>query len=193
MTKKKTHPNCNKGQLIEAQATTLECLIEENGLLVPLFSEPSGPMLYKDVANFETMTIKPLLPDPYESAMVEVKESSVEGANEGLFARKSVEPNTILAFYNGIRKLPKTTFTPPDWVGGAYRIFDPTREKGSLDIPEEYRSLENYCASLAHKTNHSFLPSGEFDEFEHPRHSWLHAPLHKFKLSKLPRSFAKGS
>ena len=33
----------------------------------------------------------------------------------------------------------------------------------------DFRSLTNYCASLAHKTNHSFIPNCEFGEFHHPR------------------------
>ena len=33
----------------------------------------------------------------------------------------------------------------------------------------EYISSANYCASLAHKTNHSFLPNAEFVAFDHPR------------------------
>ena len=34
------------------------------------------------------MTSQPLVPDPYETAMVEVRQSSVPGAEEGLFARQ---------------------------------------------------------------------------------------------------------
>ena len=51
----------------------------------------------------------------------------------------------------------------------AYKIFDPTNKNGTVDIPEEFRSLESYSASLAHKTNHSFIPNCEFNEFHHPR------------------------
>ena len=32
-----------------------------------------------------------------------------------------------------------------------------------------FRDLNHYCASLAHKTNHSFLPNAEFVTFDHPR------------------------
>ena len=28
-----------------------------------------------------------------------------------------------------------------------------------IDIPEDMRSLDKYCATLAHKANHSFLPN----------------------------------
>ena len=38
-----------------------------------------------------------------------------------------------------------------------------------VDIIEKYHPYSNYCASLAHKTNHSFIPNCEFSEFNHPR------------------------
>ena len=55
----------------------------------------------------------------------------------------------------------------------AYKIFDPSRKNGTIDIPTEpvnYRLLENYCATLAHKTNHSFLPNAEFVCYDHPKY-----------------------
>ena len=56
-----------------------------------------------------------------------------------------------------------------DLEANSYKIFDPTRKRGTVDIPVELRSMDNYRASLAHKTNHSFIPNCEFDEFHHPR------------------------
>lgn len=156
------------GQLTKAQAVELQCVIEENKLLLPLFSEPEGPIYRRELSDFDRVTSQPLLPDPYENVMVESRPSNVPGANDGLFSRQCVQANTVLAFYNGIRREPKNSWAAPDWVVSGYRIFDPSRKKGSLDIPTEYRVLENYCATLAHKTNHSFLPSAEFEVFEHP-------------------------
>ena len=34
----------------------------------------------------------------------------------------------------------------------------------------QYRALTSYCATLAHKTNHSFLPNAEFVTFDHPKY-----------------------
>ena len=125
------------GELIQAQAVTLECVLEEDRLLIPLFSEPEGPMYTREISELHRMTSTPLLPDPYEQEWVQVKESTVYGANEGLFARKDVSEGTILAFYNGIRRSPKVTYDEPDWVLNAYKIFDPTRKKGNArKIPE---------------------------------------------------------
>lgn len=155
--------------LVSAQVTTLLAVAEENRLLIPLFASPEGPEYTREISDFNHMTSQPLLPDPYESQRVEVRLSSVPGANDGLFAKCNVEAGTILAFYNGIRRHPKQTYDEPDWTICSYKIFDPTRKKGSLDIPPEYVDINKYCATLAHKTNHSFLPSAEFDAFDHPR------------------------
>ncbi len=72
------------------------------------------------------MTSDPLLRDPYENQMSEVKTSNVEGAHDGLFALKDIEPNTVLAFYNGRRVRPNDKYDKDDWDMNAYKIFDPT-------------------------------------------------------------------
>ncbi len=57
-----------------------------------------------------------------------------------------------------------------DWSYNAYKIFDPAHKNGTIDIPPEFRpSTSCYSASLAHKTNHSFLPNAEFVAYDHPR------------------------
>ena len=56
-----------------------------------------------------------------------------------------------------------------DWHDDAYKIMDQTDDEGVLDIPETFRSLDHYCASLAHKANHSFCPNAKFCLFYHPR------------------------
>merc|ERR1711974_357236 len=38
-----------------------------------------------------------------------------------------------------------------------------------LDIPESLRSLSAYCATLAHKANHSFTPNCRWGRVDHPR------------------------
>ena len=84
------------------------------------------------------MTSLPLVPDPYETSMVEVRQSSVPGAEEGLFARRDVVPDTVLAFYNGVRSQRKKD-GPTTWQNeaNAYKIFDPTCKEGIVNIPPE--------------------------------------------------------
>ena len=38
-----------------------------------------------------------------------------------------------------------------------------------LDIPCDMRRLDQYCATLAHKANHSFAPNTRWGRMEHPR------------------------
>ena len=77
----------------------------------------SGPEYKRELATFEKVTSDPLLRDPYESKMVQATTSKVPGANEGLYARIKIEPNTTLAFYNGKRIKPKSKddYDHPDW------------------------------------------------------------------------------
>ena len=76
-----------------------------------------GPEYKRELATFEKVTSDPLLRDPYESKMVEATRSKVPGANEGLYAKIRIEPNTTLAFYNGKRIKPKSKddYDHPDW------------------------------------------------------------------------------
>ena len=58
----------------------------------------------RELSTLTFVTSSPLLPDPYEARMVEVRQSEVEGAEDGLFSRRAVAAGTVLAFYNGIRR-----------------------------------------------------------------------------------------
>jgi len=157
------------GVLVFARAATLTGMSSEGTIKVPMLSEPEGRLYSREISTHEFVTASPTLPDPYESTMVQVLKSNVEGGNDGLFARKKIEKNTIIAFYNGIRILPNSSESKT-WDEDGYKIFDPsTKPNGTIDIPTKFRELSNYSASLAHKTNHSFIPNTEFVVFDHPR------------------------
>ena len=100
--------------------------------------------------------------DPYEESLVEVRQSLMVGAGEGIFLRQEVEADTVVAFYNGIR--PTDTVTE-DWEACAYRIFmrkddaEDDEEQEVLDIPRHLQDVSQYQATLAHKVNHSFRPN----------------------------------
>ena len=102
--------------------------------------------------------------DPYEDSLVEVRQSLVAGAGEGIFLRQGVEAETVVAFYNGIRSSDMDTDTE-DWEDCAYRIFmrkkdaKDDRDQEVLDIPHHLRDVSQYRATLAHKVNHSFRPN----------------------------------
>jgi len=56
-----------------------------------------------DVSGYDVISRNPMLPDPYESARVAVTESSLPGGGEGLFAKRDLPSDVVVAFYNGIR------------------------------------------------------------------------------------------
>ena len=103
--------------------------------------------------------------------MSQVNKCRVAERGDGLFVREDVEEGAVLAFYNGGR-LDKGEAEEPseDWEDDAYKILDQTEEENVLDIPVKFRSIDTYCASLAHKTNHSFSPNARFCLFHHPRY-----------------------
>ena len=92
---------------------------------------------------------------------VEVKLSTVDNplAGEGLYTRIRICKGELVALYNGFR-LPAVTLRSKDQDPGAsfdYRIKLNSQE--DVDVPENYRKLDEYRATLAHKSNHSFNPN----------------------------------
>ncbi|XP_061108623.1 histone-lysine N-methyltransferase SETD7 isoform X3 [Conger conger] len=62
-----------------------------------------GPVYRYDKSTSSCIAAHGLLPDPYETQRVYVADSLISGAGEGLFAKTDAEPNTVMAFYNGVR------------------------------------------------------------------------------------------
>lgn len=158
------------GVMERAQKCSITSVItERESIKAPQFSVPKGPVFKREVSSRDFVTLRPNLKDPYETKTIEVRESSVPGASEGIFAQRGIEKNEIVAFYHGI-KLPDDYEEEETWEENAYKIFDPSNcPNGALDILEKHRSTSQYCASLAHKTNHSFLPNSQFLVYDHPR------------------------
>ena len=143
--------------------------LEAGCILMPEFLQLDGSSYKREISTHEFVTTSPTLMDPYESSLIEVKLSDLPDAEEGLFAKKLIRVDTVIAFYQGV-KLPQDYKEEDTWKANGYKIFDPSNTpEGTLDILEEYRSTSQYCASLAHKTNHSFQPNSEFQVFDHPR------------------------
>ncbi|KAL4641733.1 histone-lysine N-methyltransferase SETD7 isoform X2 [Arapaima gigas] len=152
-----------EGELIEARLATLSS--EENGR--PHFDiVPDSPVYAYDKSTSTCIATHTLLPDPYESQRVYVMDSLISGAGEGLFAKIDVEPNTVMAFYNGVR-ITHTEVDSRDWsLNGNTISLD---EDTVIDVPEPFTDVKKYCASLGHKANHSFTPNCIYDSFVHPR------------------------
>ena len=109
----------------------------------------------------------PTLPDNYEQHYVYVSISLIPGAGEGLFAKRRLTSHQLISFYNGIR-LSHKIVNKRSWIENANTIS--LDQKTVIDVPVEHNSLDKYCASLAHKANHSPQPNSYYAAFTHPRY-----------------------
>ena len=165
----------SKGKMVAGRVTHLESVTRDplTQILHPVFAKPdaNGPVLKFQLATQTCIGDQPMVADPYESSQVEVRQSQVPGSGSGLYAKKDIAKGSIAAFYNGVR-LPYRVGGPKDvWETSAYKIYINADYKSGerMDIPPEYVSLDNYCATLGHKINHSFRPNCEEWFFDHPR------------------------
>ena len=80
---------------------------------VPSYQCAGEPVYIREISSLDFVTSQPMLPDPYESRMVgivcpesiftvafitmqvDVRQSKVEGAEEGLFSRMNVKAGTV--------------------------------------------------------------------------------------------------
>ena len=135
----------------------------------------TGPDMKFEPSTQHSVCSYPINRDPYEDKLIEVKESSVSQAGQGIFAKRDILPGTVVAFYNGTRIPPDTEDDDDDkWENCAYKIFIENGEnqleekRERMDIPESLRNINLYCATLAHKINHSFKPNCKFGRYHHP-------------------------
>lgn len=143
----------------------------DGGIPAPTFGPARGEAVPFSRSTRTSVGACPLVPDPYESAVVECRTSGMPGAGEGLFARVDLLAGTVAAFYNGVR-IPYALGGPKEeWATSGYKIFvnaDFTSGE-RMDIPEDCVSLSSYRATLGHKVNHSFVPNCSEWFFDHPR------------------------
>jgi len=152
---------CNIQDVILNQETyMLEIMVENIS---------NGTKVKMDLATSSIISKFPLVPDLWEAKMVEVCRSGIgEHAGQGLYLRKDVKSGQIVSLFNGIRcqssRNDNGKIGQPNYD---YRI----RLNGEIDIdiPLNCVDLNQYCATLGHKANHSFTPNCKFSRLEHPR------------------------
>ena len=148
------------GKMCEVIGSTLE-----HGIRIPIFSQPSGPSYTYEEPDRKKIAKNPLIPDPWESEMVYVKESLLPQGGEGLFAKKDIPQKNLVCLFNGVRL--KTAALYAKLTESDYRIR--LNADVDLDIPKGSENLSEYCATLGHKANHSNVPNAEWALVEHPR------------------------
>ena len=122
--------------------------------------------LFLSVLGISNTVLKfPEVTDPYESKIVEVRDSLIPGAGQGLFAKQSVEKGCVVAYFAGVvvdgQQCNNSEYSI-SWTGGL-----------GLDIPEDLR--QTYCSTLGHKACHSFSPNCQYTWAVHPRFGRIRA------------------
>eukprot|EP00941_MAST-03F_sp_MAST-3F-sp1_P005356 g5356.t1 len=110
----------------------------------------------------------PLLADPYEKNVVKVAPSTIDGAEEGLFMRQDVKAGQIVSFYSGIFVSCDEVEDRPDDFSQSANVIN-LDEDVAIDVPMKYAKIENYCATLGHKVNHSAENNCIYCHYFHPR------------------------
>ncbi|XP_071743457.1 uncharacterized protein [Lepeophtheirus salmonis] len=140
-----------------------------NELLIPNVTPIEGlQKISFDPASSIVISQNPMLRDPYECSTVVVSQSKIPYAGEGLYAKRNVRPNTLLALFNGIKRR-EVTGQRTHWSLTTSDYGIALKRDMTLDIPPGNESLKKYCATIGHKCCHSFTPNSAFEEIYHPR------------------------
>ena len=86
------------GRMVAALPTRLTDLVldPETQIFTPVFAASTSntgvdlPLLKYSISTRTFIADQPLVPDPYETELVEVKQSQVSGGGSGLYARKDI-------------------------------------------------------------------------------------------------------
>ena len=107
----------------------------------------------------------PAASDPYEEKHVEVKDSLIDGAGQGLFIKHHTEKHKVIAYFAGV---------PVEGLEAINSAYSITWLNGArLDIPPKL--LESYSSTWGHKACHSFAPNCEYSWAIHPRFGRIRA------------------
>jgi len=165
------------GEMNGAQKAEVVQLSIQDDILHVETSKPSGRWFALAPSTKTSFgSSDPLLPDPFEERVVEVRGSQMEGGGQGVFTRVPLFKGAVALIFNGY-KVPLAE-SNIDWEKEteetlydrlAYNIHMPQEEDFFLDFPPSQADLTVYCASLGHKVNHSFVPNAEFSTIYHPR------------------------
>merc|ERR1712106_327662 len=163
------HYKC--GRLTSGNYRTLMSAAVESGFLELKFEDKGRREVRYDPPTFMRISRDPLITDEYEGETVYVKESTTEGAGEGLFASRKIFGGELVSVFSGSKIIKDSNRKSIKYGDEEWSDFRLTLDKSvDLDIFPEYQLCSEYRASLGHKACHSFEHKNSvFREFEHPR------------------------
>ena len=172
------------GQLVGAIAVEVVAYRMNTGVLELRFAEaePLHVTWARDVSTDTYIGAHPKITEPHERKSVYASKSK-GGKGDGVFARRSFHPGDLVSYFNGIKTTEEKMFhekmtSEEESHAAAYYFglgsnvpaYFNIPEEMELDIPDPYRSVEEYRTTLGHKVNHQFDPrtNVEFDTVHHP-------------------------
>ncbi|XP_023348048.1 histone-lysine N-methyltransferase SETD7 [Eurytemora carolleeae] len=145
----------------EAEVAEVVGISSQGGIITPVLRSLGSRIPVPEPSSSETFLNQPFVKDPFESLHVEVKQSLIPGAGEGLFTTRRIRAGQLISFFAGV----KVEVSGELSEESDYTI---SLENGvMLDIPPSLRST--YCGTLGHKACHSFQPSARYSYADHPR------------------------
>ena len=172
----------DRGRMVASHSVQLSGVYHDLGIPVPAFHKMMKKVTYRyEPATSLCITKNPLVRDPYEERYVYVKTSQVPFAGEGLWAKSKISKGQVVAFFNGVRQRHLCGVKSVKVSWSDYRI---SCEKDlDLDIQTQDERIKDYCATLAHKTCHSFNPNSCFAQCWHPRFGLIMSVVAKRDIS----------
>lgn len=137
-----------------------------------------------DEFKYSPVIFGPLVPDSYEEMTVELKVSTIPDSGLGLFAKRKIKGNEMVAFYNGQHIDGEENFKRHmkmclEKTQGDQEKCHKNRIRTYLgdviDLPPWLDDLNIYNATLGHKVNHRFSPGAnvKFCNLDHPRFGYI--------------------
>ena len=89
--------------LVEGRYRTIveTCVSESGNVKIKVEQNKNSPNLTYSPPSYSSFGLPPTQGDPFEENTVDVKESTIEGAEEGLFATRDIEKGELVSFYSG--------------------------------------------------------------------------------------------
>ena len=106
-----------------------------------------------DEATSDSLGRFPIKRERLETMKVYVSQSLLPNGGNGLFAKKPLLKDEVVAFYNGLH-VQHDTINARDWALNANALT--VNDEFCVDIPPEMSSEDKYCASLGHFANHDW-------------------------------------
>ena len=111
-------------------------------------------LILQDIATDSHLSNTPLYRDPHESKFVDIQQSKIPKAGEGVALKKDVSLGAVVAYFNGVKFKKKNAFSWNPFKTKSVFLIDFEDDEGKeifLDIPRQFTNSSKYNATSGHK------------------------------------------